>query len=342
MPSERVVEAPDANGALREVRITNPDKPVWPAAGITKSHLADYHLAVASQFLEHNGDRPVALQRFRGGVTGEEFFSKNPPKGMPDWMRAVDVVFPSARSHPMIVLDSPAAVLWCVQMSTVTFHPWPVRSDDNDRPDELRLDLDPQPGRGFVDAVEAAFVLRDLLAQLGLTAYAKTSGNRGVHIFAPLVRDLEFLDVRHAAIWIGRELQRRLPDLVTMAWWKELRGSTVFVDFNQTNRDRTLAGAYSPRPLPHAPVSMPVTWEQLADVDPASYTVLTVPQILAERGDAWAGMAEAAAPIGGALALWERDCAAGLGEEPFPPDYPKMPGEPPRVQPSRINLDNWD
>jgi DNA primase len=227
-------------------------------------------------------------------------------------------------------------------MSTVTFHPWPVRADDNDHVDELRVDLDPQPGRGFADAVEAAQALRELLAELGLTGWAKTSGNRGVHVYSRIERTHEFGDVRHAVIGVARELERRLPDLVTTAWWKEERGKKVFVDFNQANRDRTIASAYSPRPLPGAPVSFPVPWPDLGSVSPGDFTVRTVPSIVADRGDAWATMDAACGHIGAALALWDADVARGLGELPFPPEYPKMPGEPPRVQPSRINPLNWD
>jgi DNA ligase D-like protein (predicted polymerase) len=251
----------------------------------------------------------------------------------------VDVVHPSRRSHPQLVIDEIAAAVWAVQMNTVTFHPWPMRSGDNDNPDELRIDLVPQPGRGFPDAVEAALALRELLAEVGLTGWAKTSGNRGVHVFARNRPEHEVLQVRHAVIAAARELERRLPDLVTTAWWKEERGEKIFVDFNQMARDRTIASAYSPRPLPHAPVSCPVSWEELSDVDPRELTIRTVPARLAADGDAWAGMDDAVGDVGQLLSWWERDLADGLGEMPFPPDYPKMPGEPSRVQPSRARRD---
>ena len=252
--------------------------------------------------------------------------------------------YPSARSHPQLVLDEIAAVVYAVQMSTVTFHPWPVRADDNDLVDELRIDLDPQPGRDFADAVEAALALRELMAELGLMAWAKTSGNRGVHVYARIARTHEFADVRHAVIGIARELERRLPDLVTTAWWKEERGERIFVDYNQAARDRTIASAYSPRPLPHAPVSTPLPWSALTGAEPAEFTVRSVPGLLAAHGDAWAGMDEAdsVGSIEAALGLWQADLDRGLGELNFPPDYPKMPGEPPRVQPSKKNPDNWD
>jgi DNA ligase D len=336
-----VLEVEGPHGA-RSVRVSSPDRVMWPQAGLTKRDLAEYVVAVGPALMTALGDRPVTLQRFPDGIEGEEFFSKNPPRGVPDWVRTVTVTYPSGRRHPQLVVDEPATAVWTVQMNTVTWHPWPVRTADLDNPDELRIDLDPQLGRGFRDAVEAALLLRELLTELGLTGWAKTSGNRGVHVFARIRPDLEFLDVRHAVIGIGRELERRAPELVTMAWWKEERGERVFVDFNQTNRDRTIASAYSPRPLPHAPVSMPVTWDELPDVDPAEFTVRTVPQVLASRPHAWAGMDDAVGTLDKATALWQADVERGLGELSFPPDYPKMPGEPPRVQPSKKVTAHWD
>ncbi|GAB3590070.1 non-homologous end-joining DNA ligase [Angustibacter peucedani] len=334
------VEGPDG---VRQVRLSNPDRVVFPEAGVTKRELADFVVAVGPALLRHIGDRPVTLQRFRGGVDGEMFYSKNPPKGVPSWVRAVPVTYPSGRSHDQLVIDEPAGAVWAVQMSTVTFHPWPVHTGDTDRPDELRIDLDPQPGRGYADAVTAAKLLRELMTELGLTPFVKTSGNRGVHVFARITPDREFLDVRHAVIGIGRELVRRDPDLLTMEWWKEERGERVFIDYNQTNRDRTIAAAYSPRPLPHAPVSTPLTWDELDDVDPTTLTVRSVPDLVARRGDAWEGMADAVGSLDAAAALWDADVAErGLGELAFPPDYPKMPGEPPRVQPSRKVAANWE
>jgi len=309
---------------------------MWRDAGITKWDLANYVASVEDGLMRALGDRPVTLQRFPDGVEGEEFFSKNPPKGVPVWARSVMCTYPSARRHPQLVIDEIATAVWAVQMNTVTFHPWPVRSDNNDNPDEMRIDLDPQPGRAFADAVEAAQCLKVLLEELGFIPWVKTSGNRGVHIYVRIATTHEFLDVRHGVIGIGRELERRLPGLVTTAWWKEERGEKVFVDFNQANRDRTIASAYSPRPLPGAPVSMPVPWDRLGEVKPGDFTVRTVPAILAAEGDAWLGIDAAVGNVSAAIALWDKDIAErGLGEMPFPPDYPKMPGEPPRVQPSR-------
>ena len=328
------VNAPD--GTVRDIRVSSPDRIMWQDAGITKWDLATYVASVDDGLMRAVGDRPVTLQRFPDGVEGEEFFSKNPPKGVPEWARSVMCTYPSARKHPQLVIDEIATAVWAVQMNTVTFHPWPVRRDDNDNPDEMRIDLDPQPGRVFADAVVAAYGLKVLLEELGYIPWVKTSGNRGVHVYVRIARTHEFLDVRHGVIGIGRELERRMPELVTMAWWKEERGEKVFVDFNQANRDRTIASAYSPRPLPGAPVSMPVPWDRLREVKPGDFTVRTVPGMLAAEGDAWAGIDAAVGNVSAAIALWDKDIAErGLGEMPFPPDYPKMPGEPSRVQPSR-------
>lgn len=326
----------------RQVRVSSPSRVLWPEAGITKLDLANYAVAVGDAFLAANGDRPVALERYSEGVDGESFFSKNPPNGAPEWLRSVPVVFPSARSHPLVVLDEPAAIVWAVQMNTIVFHPWPSRTGNTDNPDQLRIDLDPQPGTDFGDAVPAALGMRDVLREAGLEAWIKTSGNRGIHLYAPIVPEWEFLDVRHAVIAAARELERRMPEQVTTSWWKEERGTKVFVDFNQANRDRTIAGAYSPRALPHASVSTPITWDELPSVDPKLFTVLTVPERLRTTGDPWASFAANPGRIDTLLEWWQRDLDAGLGEMPFPPDFPKMPGEPPRVQPSKKVAENWD
>ena len=340
--SEATTIEVDGPNGVRTIRISNPSRVLWPQVGITKLDLATYLAAVGGPFVEANGDRPISLQRFGGDVDGEWFFSKNPPKGAPEWIRSVVVTYPSARAHPQLVIDEPAAAVWAGQMNTLVFHAWPSRAERSDYPDQLRIDLDPQPGTGFAEARTAAFGMREVLAEAGLTAFVKTSGNRGLHLYAPITADHEFLDVRHAVIAAARELERRRPDAVTTAWWKELRGERIFLDFNQAARDRTIAGAYSPRALPAATVSTPVSWDELeAGVDPTAFTIRTVPDRLADVGDPWAGMADAAAGIGTLLEWWQRDLEAGLGELNFPPDYPKMPGEPPRVQPSRINPDNW-
>ncbi len=339
MASERVtltVADPDGD---REVDLSSPNRAVWPEPGITKAELAEYAQIVAEPFLSANGNRPVSLERFGEGIAGKGFFSKNPPKGTPDYVDAVTVTYNSGRQHPQIVLNRPSAIVWAVQMNTVVFHPWASRATDSDNPVELRIDLDPQPGTDFADAVPAAHALREVLKEAGLDAFIKTSGNRGLHVFAPIEPRHEFLDVRHAVIAAGRELERRMPDKVTTNWWKEERGERVFIDFNQANRDRTMAGAYSPRALPSATVSTPVEWDELDGVDPKRFTVRSIPQRLSEVGDPWARMQENPGRIDVLLQWWERDLADGLGELPFPPEFPKMPGEPSRVQPSRAKRD---
>jgi DNA ligase D len=335
MTREAVVLAVEGPHGRREVRISSPGRILWPESGISKLDLARYIAEVGEAFVTANGGRPLSLQRFPDGIDGEQYFSKNPPKGAPEYVRSVMVVYPSGRSHPQLVIDEPAAAVWAVQMNTVVFHPWPSRAENTDNPDQFRIDLDPQPGTDFSDAVTAAVELRAVLAEVGLTAFVKTSGNRGLHVFAPIEPTHEFLDVRHAVIAAARELERRMPDRITTAWWKEERGSRVFVDFNQANRDRTMAGAYSPRALAHAPVSCPLEWDELHQADPRTLTIATVPERLRTIGDPWANLQAHPGAIDQLLGWWERDAADGLGELPFPPDFPKMPGEPPRVQPSR-------
>lgn len=316
----------------REMRVSSPNRLLWPELGITKLAYAEYLVAVGDAFVRANGDRPVALQRYPGGVDGEQFFSKSPPKGAPEWIRTTDVTFPSGRTHPMLVIDEPAAAIWMAQMNTIVFHPWPTLAGDIDHPDQLRLDLDPQPGKDLRDAVPAALELRSVLREAGLEAFVKTSGNRGLHVYAPIEVQHDFIGVRHAVIAAARELERRMPDAVTTAWWKEERGDRVFVDFNQAARDRTIAGAYSARARPDATVSTPLDWDEVTpDLDATRFTVRTVPG----RTDPWADFGATRGTVDVLLQLWERDVENGQGELPYPPEHPKMPGEPPRVQPSR-------
>lgn len=325
------------------VRITSPDRPLWRSGSelITKADLVDYYIAVRGPLLEQLRDRPTTLQRFPDGVCvdgewKETFYNKHLPKGAPAYVASSRVTFPSGRTGTQVCPSNAATIAWAANLGTVTFHPWPVTRQDVDRPDELRLDLDPQEGRGFHDAVEAAQSLRDLLRDLGANPFVKTSGGRGLHVFVAISPDWDFLDVRHAAIAVGRELERSLPDLITTAWWKEQRGSRVFVDYNQMARDRTMASAWSVRPRDGAPVSMPLGWDQLADVDPRDFTLLSVPSLLEAHGDPWADMRRSPWNIGPLLDMWRADVEErDLDEMPFPPDYPKMPGEPLRVQPSR-------
>ena len=325
------------------VRLTSPDRPLWSDASgvITKADLVGYHFAVVEDLLTAVRHRPTTLQRFPDGVflDGERrdsFYNKHLPKSVPDFVEHVRVTFPSGRTAEQVCPSNAATLVWAANLGTVTFHPWPVTRADVDRPDELRIDLDPQEGRGFADAVEAALTLAGMLRAFGADPFVKTSGGRGLHVFVAIEPRWEFLDVRHAALALGRALERALPDLVTTAWWKEERGSRVFVDYNQMARDRTMASAWSVRARLGAPVSMPVTWSSLAQVDPEAFTLRTVPGIRQESGNPWAALGSSRFDISPLLDLWREDVEErGLGEMPFPPDYPKMPGEPPRVQPSR-------
>ncbi len=311
----------DAGG--RAVRVSSPDRVIYEATGrtpeVTKLMVAQYFASVGDGLMRALRDRPTALERWTAGVragmrlaTGPQdrdadaFYQKRVPKGAPEYVETVRVTFPSGRTADEVCPTEIAVPVWCAHMGTLVFHPWPVRRTDVDHPDELRIDLDPQPGTTFTDAVRVAGVARELLEELDITGYAKTSGNRGVHVYVRIEPRWEFTDVRHAAIGFGRELARR-DDQVTVEWWKEERGARIFVDFNQNNRDRTIASAYSLRPLPGAPVSTPVTWAELAGItDPADYNLFTVPDRVGD-GDPWATIDDtaysldaAAAPVGGA------------------------------------------
>lgn len=308
---------------------------------ITKAELVGYYLDVSPELLRAIGDRPTTLQRFPDGVIvdGERqdsFYNKHLPRSVPEFVDHVRITFPSGRTAEQVCPTNAATIAWAANLGTVTFHPWPVTRADVDRPDELRIDLDPQDGCGFAHSVEVAMALEQLLRGMGADPFVKTSGGRGLHVFVAIEPRWEFLDVRHAAIALGRALERELPDLVTTAWWKEERGARVFVDYNQMARDRTMASAWSVRARSRAPVSMPVTWSDLPVVDPSAFTLRSVPGIIQSTGDPWASLGERRWDIAPLLDLWQADVDdRGLGEMPFPPDYPKMPGEPPRVQPSR-------
>lgn len=342
----------DADGT--EVRVTSPDRVIYPATDrtpeVTKQQVVAYYLSVGDGVMRALRDRPTALERWTTGVhegitlaTGrgdksDAFYSKRVPKGAPAYVETARVTFPSGRPADEVCVANLATVGWCAQMGTITFHPWPTRRDDNDHPDELRVDLDPQPGTSFTDAVRVAGVARELLEEHGLTGWVKTSGNRGVHVYVRIEPRWDFVDVRHAALGFGRALEQR-DDGVTTKWWKEERGERIFVDFNQNCRDRTIASAYSLRPRPGAPVSTPVTWDELAGLtDPRELNLWSVPERLAD-GDPWAGIDDAAGSIDSLIRLYEE---SPEGEASYPPDYPKMPGEPPRVQPSKKVAEHWD
>jgi DNA ligase D-like protein (predicted polymerase) len=288
-------------------------------------------------------DRPTTLQRFPDGVEGEMFFQKRiPTRGVPDWIQTATIKFPSMRTADELCPADLAHVAWAAQMGTIVFHPWPVRAAAVDNPDELRIDLDPQPGNTFDDVVSTAQVFREVLSDLGWAGYAKTSGGRGVHVYVRIAPRWSFVEVRRAAIALAREAERRSPGTITTAWWKEERGEKVFIDYNQMARDRTIACAYSLRANARATVSTPVTWEELTEVEPDDFDLRTVPKRFAEIGDPHAAIDDVAHDITPLLEWSERDEKAGQGDLPYPPDHPKMPGEPPRVQPSRINPANWD
>ncbi|MBM4796752.1 DNA polymerase domain-containing protein [Streptomyces sioyaensis] len=322
--------------AGRTVRVSNPDKTYYPERGFTKLDVAQYYLAVADGVLRGLRDRPTTMQRFPDGVEGEFFYQKRAPKGLPDWLPTARIAFPSGRFADEMCPTEPAAVVWAANLGCLTFHPWPVRRADTEHPDELRIDLDPQPGTDFADAVRVAHVLRELLAEHGLRGWPKTSGGRGVHVYVPIRPRWTFTEVRRAAITVARELERRMPDRVTSAWWKEERGEKVFVDYNQMARDRTIASAYSLRARPRATVSTPLRWDELSDAAPEDFDLRTVPPRFAELGDVHADMADHAFGLESVLELADRqEVDTGLGDMPYPPDHPKMPGEPSRVQPSR-------
>jgi DNA ligase D len=337
----------DAGG--RELRVSNPDRVIFPStersAEVTKLDIVEYYLAVDGGIMRALAQRPTTLERWPKGVHpgivlstrekggGDAFFQKRVPRGAPDYLETARIEFPSGRHADEICPTEIAVVGWAAQMGTITFHPWPVRSDDVDHPDELRLDLDPQPGTDFADAVRVAATARELLDELGYTGFPKTSGGRGVHIYVRIEPRWTFTDVRHAAIAFGRELERRLPGEVTTKWWKEERGERIFVDYNQNARDRTIASAYSVRPKPGAPVSAPLTWDELASgVAPEDFTVATMPARFADVGDRHAAIDDEAYSLQPLLDMYAVD---EDGDMPYPPDYPKMPGEPKRVQPSR-------
>ncbi|MFI0714267.1 non-homologous end-joining DNA ligase [Streptomyces inhibens] len=322
--------------AGRTVRLSNPGKTYYPERGFTKLDVAQYYLAVAEGVLRGLRDRPTTMQRFPDGIEGEFFYQKRAPKGLPDWLPTARIAFPSGRFADEMCPTEPAAVLWAANLGCLTFHPWPVRRADTEHPDELRIDLDPQPGTDFADAVRVAHELRELLSEHGLRGWPKTSGGRGVHVYVPILPRWTFTEVRRAAITVARAMERRMPDLVTSAWWKEERGAKVFVDYNQMARDRTIASAYSLRARPRATVSTPLRWEELSDAAPEDFDLRTVPPRFAELGDVHADMADHAFGLESLLELADRHAAEeGLGDMPYPPDHPKMPGEPSRVQPSR-------
>ncbi|UQX86683.1 non-homologous end-joining DNA ligase [Jatrophihabitans telluris] len=322
--------------AGRTVRISNPDRLYFPAAGITKLDLAHYYMAVGDGILRALRERPCMLHRFPDGAEGERIYQKRLPKGAPEWVETAQVAFPSGRTADELCVTELASVVWAVQMSTVEFHPWPSRRADTEHPDELRIDLDPQPGTGLAEAKKVAVVVHELLDELGALGWPKLSGKRGIHVYVRIEPGFGFREVRKAALAFAREVERRVPELVTTAWWKEERGEQIFLDYNQNARDRTIASAYSVRASPSAQVSAPVTWQELGEAEMGDFTVASMPARFAELGDVHAGIDDHRWSIQPLLDWAERDeHELGIADAPYPPQFPKQEGEPLRVQPSR-------
>ncbi len=321
--------------AGREVRITHPEKPYFSKqVKLSKLDLVRYYLSVADGALGGIMDRPIVLKRFVQGAEGEAFYQKRAPSDHPAWLRTVTLAFPSGRTAEELVVDDAAGLAWIVNLGCIELHPHPVRSADLDHPDELRVDLDPGPGVAWNDVRTVSLEVKAFLEEMGLRGWPKTSGSRGMHIYARIQRRWTFAEVRRAAVALSRAVERRLPALASSKWWKEERHG-VFLDYNQNAKDRTTCSAYSVRPLPDARVSTPLYWDEVPDCDPADFTVLTVPARFAKLGDPHAGMNEEPGSLERLLELAAADESAGLGDAPWPPHFRKMEGEAPRVAPSR-------
>jgi DNA ligase D len=327
------VEVVEAAG--REVRITSPGKVFFPQRGETKLDLVRYYLAISEPLLVAMGGRPVLMQRFPEGAGGPNFFQKRVPKDIPDWLQTTTVSTVNGTPSRAMVAADVAHVVWAVNLGCLGFHVWPNLAIDPGHADELRLDLDPQPGTGFAEAAKAAVELRTLLEELGIRAHPKTTASRGLHVYVRLLPRWDSYQVRAAAVAVARELERRRPDLITAAWWKEERGARIFVDYNQNAPHKTVFGAWSVRARVGGQVSTPLSWDELGDVKPDDLTIATVPGRAAAKGDPWASIADEPQSLEPLLAMSERDMDNGLMDAPWPPVYPKMPNEPPRVAPSR-------
>ncbi|MGH3274132.1 MAG: non-homologous end-joining DNA ligase [Streptosporangiaceae bacterium] len=318
----------------RTVAISNPGKIYFPETGTTKLDLVQYYLKVAEGALRGVSGRPMVLKRFVDGATGEAFFQKRAPASRPDWLETVELKFPSGRSAAEVVVRDAAGLAWAVNLGCIDMNPHPVRADDLDHPDELRVDLDPVPGVEWPQIVSVALVARGVLADFGLAGWPKTSGSRGIHIYSRIERRWTFTQVRAAAVALAREIERRAPGEATARWWKEERHG-VFVDYNQNAKDRTVASAYSVRPRPDARVSAPLTWDEVPGCRPEEFTIDTMPDRFERLGDVGAGIDAAVGSLDALLELAARDEAAGVPDAPWPPHYDKQSGEAPRVQPSK-------
>jgi bifunctional non-homologous end joining protein LigD len=320
--------------AGRTVRITNPEKIFFPALGATKLDLVRYYMDIAPGALAGARDRPTLLKRHPNGVSGEFFYQKRVPASRPEWIQTAHVTFPSGRSADFLVMHDEAHLAWTINLGCLELHPWPVRADDVDHPDEMRIDLDPTPDVPFADVRRVALVAAEVLEGIGMTGFPRTSGKRGIHVMVRIEPRWDFKEVRRAALALGREIERRAPQIATTSWWKEERHG-VFVDYNQNARDRTLASAYSVRPTDDARVACPVTWDEVPDVDPSAFTIRTVPQRFASSGDPLGGMDDRAHTLDGLLELADRQESGGAEDAPWPPQFPKAEGERTRVAPSR-------
>lgn len=317
------------------VKISNPDKVFFSTRGETKLDLVKYFVSVADGALLGVRNRPTVLKRYPDGAEGEPFFQKRVPSHAPSWIPTVEISFPSGRTANELCPNHISHIIWAVNLGCIDLNPWAVRSADVDHPDELRIDLDPQPGVPFDHVRKTAMIVKDVLDEHQLVGYPKTSGSRGIHVNIRIEPQWDFLAVRRAALALGREVERRNPSMVTTKWWKEERGDRVFIDYNQNARDRTVASAYSVRANPQGKVSAPLTWDEVPNVEPEDLTIATVPERYAKLGDIGAGIDDKAFSLESLLDLSKRDEEEGLGDAPWPPNFAKMPGEPKRVQPSR-------
>ncbi|HVE98332.1 MAG TPA: non-homologous end-joining DNA ligase [Mycobacteriales bacterium] len=329
----------DTPTGVRTVKVTNPDKVYFSALGTdggTKRHLVEYYLAVGEGIVRALYERPTVLKRHPDGAEGEAIYQKRAPEHRPPWVETARVTFPSGRHADELCVVDVAHVAWAANLGTLDFHPWPSRRDDTEHPDELRIDLDPQPGTGYDDVLTVAGVVRELFAELGYVAFPKTSGSKGLHVYLRIAPRYTFLECRRAALAVAREVERRIPDLATSAWWKEERGERVFLDYNRMARDQTVAAAYSVRARPNGAVSAPLTWDEVPDAEIDDFTIKTMPARFAELGDVHAAIDDVAHDLEPLLELVERhEKDLGLGDAAYPPQFPKMEGEPLRVQPSR-------
>jgi DNA ligase D len=331
-PSPFVELEIDTPTGLRTVKVTNPDKVYFSLRGETKLDLVNYYLSVGPGIVNALRERPTVLKRHPDGAEGEAIYQKRAPEHRPDWIETAKVEFPSGRHAYELCPVDVAHVAWAANLGTLDFHPWPSRRDDTEHPDELRVDLDPMPGATFEMVRETAKEVHALLDELNITSWPKTTGSKGLHVYVRIHPRYSFLDGRHAALAIAREVERRRPDIATAKWWKEERGERVFLDFNRMARDQTIASAYSVRARTDGQVSAPLTWAEVEDATNADFTLATMPARFAEVGDRHAGMDDAPMDLEPLLDLYER---SGEGDAPYPPQFPKMAGEPKRVQPSR-------